>query len=109
MGLIHGPVLSAISDCHLRTCSASRRVRIACLISSDDALSALAPTHARAAIDVDVVHSATIGADATAKISSQIGQNGAVFAARWMEVGGATRGVKTAPPGAGNAGPFAKC
>ena len=72
-------------------------------------LDALAPADTGAAVDVDVVHPATISADAAAEIASQRGENGAVLAARRMEVGSATRGMKAAPTAAGNAGPFAKC
>lgn len=73
------------------------------------ALLAFAPAGAWAVVDMDVVHVATICADATAEVAFQIRKDGAVFASGRMEINRAAGGAITAPARSGDACTSAKC
>jgi hypothetical protein len=59
----------------------------------------------RTIVDMDMVHAAAIGADATTVTGFEPSHDSAIFSTRWMEIHGPTRRMEAPPAAAGDAGP----
>ena len=73
------------------------------------ALLTLSPADTRAAINVNVMHIATIGANAAVEVALQIGNHSGVLAFWRVKIDRAARGVIAASAGPSNACILAKC